>query len=73
MLFRLVLPDDVLIHELFDLDRFFDLDVIHIKRGRVTSLFFLHDVIRLLRAHITDKTVYPGNQKIDLTARSSAK
>lgn len=66
MLFRLVLSDYVLIHELFDLDRFFYLDVIHIKRGRVTSLFFLYDVICLLCTHITDKTVYPRNQKINL-------
>lgn len=68
VLFRLVLSDYILIHELFDLYRFFDFDMIHIKGGRMASLFFLYNVIRLLCAHITDKTVYPGNQKINLTA-----
>ena len=63
---------DYFAQELASLDRG-DFDMIHIKGGRMASLFFLYNVIRLLCTHITDKTVYPGNQKIDLTARSSAK
>ena len=73
MLFCIVLSDHVLIYELFDLYRFFYLDMIHVKGRGVASLFFLHDIIRLLCAHITDETIHTGNQKIYFIARSSAK